>query len=76
MNWTTVEGRWDHLKGDIKDKWAKITDDDLTIVSAKKDKLVGKIVERYGILKDDAERQVDQWIAGFNDGKNDSRKTD
>jgi len=65
MNWTQIEGKWDQLKGQVKDKWAKLTDDDLTLVSAKKDKLVGKIVERYGILKDDAEKQVDQWIETF-----------
>jgi uncharacterized protein YjbJ (UPF0337 family) len=47
----------------IKSKWAKLTDDDLRNLDAKKDDLVAKLQERYGILKDDAERQVDEWLA-------------
>jgi uncharacterized protein YjbJ (UPF0337 family) len=67
MNWDTIEGRWDQLKGNVRSKWAKLTDDDVSSVSAKKDKLVGKIQERYGILKDEAERQVDGWLNTLND---------
>jgi uncharacterized protein YjbJ (UPF0337 family) len=66
MNWDTIEGKWEQLKGDVKGKWAKLTDDDVSSVSAKKDKLVGKIQERYGVLKDEAERQVDAWIQTVN----------
>ncbi len=62
MNWTTIEGRWKDLTADLKARWAKLTDDDVKLLGAKRDKLVGKIVERYGLLKDDAERQVDEWI--------------
>jgi uncharacterized protein YjbJ (UPF0337 family) len=50
----------------VKSKWAKLTDDDLADISAKKDKLVGKIQERYGIMRDEAERQVDEWVAKIN----------
>lgn len=75
MNWTQIEGEWDQFKGEVKEKWAKITDDDLATVSAKKDKLVGKIVERYGILKNDAEKQVDQWIESIDNDKA-SRESD
>jgi len=63
MNWDTVAGQWKQLQGQIKSKWAKLTDDDLKTVEAKKDALVGRIQERYGLLRDEAERQVDDWIA-------------
>jgi uncharacterized protein YjbJ (UPF0337 family) len=47
----------------VKSKWAKLTDDDLNLIGAKKDALVGKIQERYGILRDEAEKQVDEWVS-------------
>jgi uncharacterized protein YjbJ (UPF0337 family) len=65
MNWDTVEGRWEQLKSDVKGRWAKLTDDDISAVGAKRDKLIGKLQERYGLLKDDAARQVDRWIEGI-----------
>jgi uncharacterized protein YjbJ (UPF0337 family) len=63
MNWDQVEARWGQIKGELKTKWGKLTDDDLKTVAGKKDQLVGKLQERYGVMKDDAERQVDEWIA-------------
>jgi uncharacterized protein YjbJ (UPF0337 family) len=63
MNWERIQGEWKQMTSHIKSKWAKLTDDDLAAVSAKKDKLVGKIQERYGILRDEAEKQVDEWLA-------------
>jgi uncharacterized protein YjbJ (UPF0337 family) len=63
MDWNVIEGRWHQLKGDLKHQWAKLTDDDIAAISAQREKLVGKIQERYGVLKDDASRQVDAWIA-------------
>jgi uncharacterized protein YjbJ (UPF0337 family) len=62
MNWDQVEGQWKQLESQVKSKWAKLTDDDLKNVSAKKDHLIGKIQERYGVLKDEAEKQVDTWL--------------
>ena len=63
MNWDRIQGEWKQLTSNVKTKWAKLTDDDLTVISAKKDELVGKIQERYGVLRDEAEKQVDEWIA-------------
>lgn len=51
------------MKGSVKSKWAKLTDDDLEHVAGKRDQLVGKLQERYGILKENAETQIDKWIA-------------
>jgi uncharacterized protein YjbJ (UPF0337 family) len=62
MNWTQVEGQWKQVTSHVKSRWAKLTDDDVMNLGAKKDMLVGKIQERYGILKDEAERQVDDWL--------------
>jgi uncharacterized protein YjbJ (UPF0337 family) len=63
MNWDQIEGQWGQLKGQVKSKWSKLTDDDVTNLSGKKETLIGKLQERYGILKDEAEKQVDEWIA-------------
>lgn len=69
MNWERIEGQWKQLKGELKSKWAKLTDDDLQNVSGKKDRLVGTLQERYGVMKEEAERQVDEWIAKMGDGQ-------
>jgi uncharacterized protein YjbJ (UPF0337 family) len=63
MNWDRIQGEWKQLTSNVKTKWAKLTDDDLTLIGAKKDELVGKIQERYGVLRDEAEKQVDEWIS-------------
>ena len=61
MNWDQVQGKWKQMKGDIRTRWGKLTYDDLHLVGGEKDKLVGLIQERYGIKKDEAQRQVDDW---------------
>jgi uncharacterized protein YjbJ (UPF0337 family) len=68
MNWTTIEGKWQQVKSDLKARWAKLTDEDIDLLEAKKDKLVGKLVERYGMLKDEAEKQVDEWTRKLDAG--------
>jgi len=72
MNWDRIEGQWSQLKGDLKTKWAKLTDDDLQVVGGKKDQLVGKLQERYGVLKDEAERQVDEWLTKLSPNTDDA----
>ena len=61
MNWDRVEGNWKQLSGKVREK-CKLTDDDITVVKGKQDQLVGRIQERYGIAKDEAERQVNTWV--------------
>jgi uncharacterized protein YjbJ (UPF0337 family) len=63
MNWDQIEGKWHQVKGSLKSQWGKLTDDDLQNVGGKKERLVGGIQERYGVLKDEAEKQVDAWLA-------------
>ncbi len=61
MNWDQAEGKWKQLKGSVKAKWGKLTDDDLEFIDGKRQQLVGKIQERYSIARDEAERQVNDW---------------
>ena len=65
MNWDRAAGDWKQLKGKMKQKWAKLTDDDLTYVEGMRDQLFGRIQERYGIARDQAEKQVKEWEKGF-----------
>jgi uncharacterized protein YjbJ (UPF0337 family) len=61
MNWDIIEGRWKQMKGSLKQQWGKLSDDDLQVMSGSKDQLVGRIQERYGCSKDEAQKQVDEW---------------
>lgn len=63
MNWDRVEGNWKQIKGQVQAQWGKLTDDDLDVVRGRRTELSGKLQERYGIAKDEADRQLDDWIA-------------
>jgi uncharacterized protein YjbJ (UPF0337 family) len=67
MNWTQLSGKWDQMKGDVKSNWGKLTDDDMSFIGGKFDNLVGKLVERYGMKKEQAEKQIAQWVAHVGD---------
>jgi len=66
MNWDTIKGNWKQVVGKIKEKWGKLTDDDLTLAEGKKDQLVGAIQNRYGYEKERAEREVDEFTRSMN----------
>ena len=68
MNKDEISGNWKQLKGKAKEQWGKLTDDDMTVIERKRDQLVGKIQERYGYAKDQAEKEVSDW-----ERKNDTR---
>jgi len=61
MNWDQFEGNWKQLSGKAKERWGKLTDDDLTRIAGKKDQLVGVIQERYGIKKEEAQKELDEF---------------
>jgi uncharacterized protein YjbJ (UPF0337 family) len=63
MNSDQIEGKFKQLKGSIKQRWGKLTDDDLTTLSGKKDELVGKLQERYGYSKEQAHKEADEWAS-------------
>jgi uncharacterized protein YjbJ (UPF0337 family) len=65
MNWDQLEGKWKQYSGKVKEKWGKLTDDDLEVVRGRRDQLIGKIQERYGIAKQEAEKQVDEFARSF-----------
>jgi uncharacterized protein YjbJ (UPF0337 family) len=61
MNWDRIQGNWKQVVGKAKAQWGKLTDDDLDVVAGRREQLAGKIQERYGIAKDDVERQIADW---------------
>ncbi len=65
MNWDQVEGKWKEVKGRFREKFGKLTDDDLEVIGGKKDQLVGRLQQRYGYNKEQAEREADDVIANF-----------
>ena len=62
MNWDQLKGEWLEAKGKLRSKWGKLTDDDLEQISGKKDVLIGRLQQRYGWKKDQAERDVDDYL--------------
>jgi len=61
MNTDELKGKWNQLQGEPRKQWGKLTDDDLAEVKGDRDKLIGKIQERYGVAKEEARKQVDSW---------------
>ena len=61
MNWDRIEGNWKQLKGNAKQQWGKLTDDQLDVIGGKRDVLLGRIQELYGISKDQGEKQLADW---------------
>ena len=59
MNADQIQGKWKQLKGSLKERWGKLTDQDLDVIAGERDQLIGTIQERYGIAKEEAQKQVD-----------------
>ena len=62
MNWDRVEGNRKTLKGQVRQKWGKLTDDDLDVIEGKRTELAGRLQQRYGYAKDEAEKNIDAWL--------------
>jgi uncharacterized protein YjbJ (UPF0337 family) len=67
MNWDQLEGKWRLFAGSARAHWSKLTDDDWQAITGKKEQLVGRIQERYGVAKEEAARQVDRWSDALQD---------
>ncbi len=67
MNWDTVKANWKQVQGKAKAKWGKLTDDDLLVIEGKRDELAGKIQERYGYAKEQAEKELDDFCKSLDD---------
>ncbi len=65
MNWERIEGDWMQFKGHVKKQWGKLTDDQVDVINGQRDILAGKLREAYGIGKDEAERQINDWEANL-----------
>ncbi len=74
MNWDQIEGKWKQLTGSARERWGKLTDDDWTLIAGKKDILVGQIQERYGIAKEAAENQTDEWSRALDESNKKAAK--
>jgi uncharacterized protein YjbJ (UPF0337 family) len=73
MNWDQIEGMWKQFRGSARERWGKITDNDWQAIAGKKDQLVGRIQERYGVAKAEAEKQADEWMRAITVSKRESR---
>ncbi len=62
MNWDQIEGNWKQLAGQAQAKWGKITDDEWQQAEGRREEIVGLVQERYGKGRQEAEREVDQWL--------------
>jgi uncharacterized protein YjbJ (UPF0337 family) len=62
MNQDIFQGRWQQIKGKVREKWGQLTDDDFTQIGGQKDQLVGRVQERYGLAREQAEREVNDWL--------------
>jgi uncharacterized protein YjbJ (UPF0337 family) len=73
MNWDQIEGQWKQFSGGIKEKWGKLTDDELTVIGGKRDKLAGLLQKKYGLAKDKAEEEIAEFERSLDDA--DTRST-
>jgi uncharacterized protein YjbJ (UPF0337 family) len=63
MNWDQIEGNWKQLQGKFREKWGKLTDNDLEVVAGKRDHLLGKLQEKYGLKREEAEKELDEHLS-------------
>ena len=61
MNWDQIAGNWKQVKGTVRQKWGKLTDDDVDVIAGKRDILLGKIQEKHGLAREEAEKELKAW---------------
>src|SRR5216684_4254879 len=62
MNWDQFEGKYKQLKGSVRQQFGKFTDDDLEYIAGQRENLIGKLQERYGVAKEEAQKRADEWL--------------
>jgi uncharacterized protein YjbJ (UPF0337 family) len=72
MNWDQIEGKWKQFTGSAREHWGKLTNNDWETIAGQKDQLVGRIQQRYGVAKAEAERQADEWSRALTDSGRES----
>jgi uncharacterized protein YjbJ (UPF0337 family) len=65
MNWDQIEGNWKQIKGVVRERWGKLTDDDVDVIAGKRDILLGKIQEKHGIAREEAEKELKAFEASL-----------
>ncbi|BBO83186.1 CsbD family protein [Desulfosarcina ovata subsp. sediminis] len=61
MNWDQIKGNWKQAKGVVRERWGKLTDDDVDVIAGKRDILLGKIQEKHGVEREEAEKELKAW---------------
>lgn len=74
MNWDQAKGQWKQLKGSARKQWGKLTDDDLDVIAGERERLAGVIQERYGITREEAERQIASWNPSVSESDEEYRR--
>lgn len=67
MAWDEIKGAWKELRGNVREQWGKLTDDDVEQIRGERDQLVGRVQQRYGRARNDAEREVAEWEQRMSD---------
>ena len=62
MNWDIIQGKWDQLKGSVKEQWGDLTDDEVTQIAGNRDKMSGKLQERYGWTKTEVDEKMNDFF--------------
>ncbi len=62
MNWDQLEGQWKQFRGSVKERWGKLTDSDLDQINGQREMLIGKLQQRYGIPREEAQKRTDEWM--------------
>lgn len=70
MNWDRIEGNWKQISGKVNEKWGKLTNDHLNVIDGKREQLLGKVQELYGISKDEANTQIDEFAKAIHNAFN------
>jgi uncharacterized protein YjbJ (UPF0337 family) len=61
MNWDQIKGNWKQVKGVVRERWGNLTDDDVDVIAGKRDILLGKIQEKHGVAREEAEKELKAW---------------
>jgi len=65
MNWDRIEPNWRQLRRKVKERWSRLSDSQIDLIAGKRDRLIGKIQEVYGVTREEADRQIRSWESGL-----------
>ncbi|OFV94307.1 MAG: hypothetical protein A3F68_08905 [Acidobacteria bacterium RIFCSPLOWO2_12_FULL_54_10] len=67
MNWDQLEGNWKQFKGEVRERWGRFTEDDVDVIKGRREQLVGRLQEKYGILREEAEREIAEFLVSLDE---------